>query len=140
MLPYLDLSFFSQHRQGPLMCTEPHLDYLLLCQTLLWLLEFDLLYSNDINANMTEGKETLVYVESGHVLILFGSFKLTLHQGTIGMEKTDDGNIGEFPLSSFCSVYSVIEVLFIAIAPDQRLWNNTEKVLRLYEFKDGDVS
>lgn len=54
---------------------------------------------------------------------LFGLFyRLTLHKGAICMEKTVYRSIAEFPLSSRSSVYSVIEILFIAIAPNQSLW------------------
>ena len=62
-----------------------------------------------------------------------------MHQGTICMEKTVDRIIAEFPLSSCCGVYSVIEILFIAIVPDGSL-RQKKKVLRLQVFKGGDNS
>lgn len=48
------------------------------------------------------------------------------------MEKPVDRIIAEFPLSSFCGVYSVIEILFIAVVPDQSLWKNREKAFVNY--------
>lgn len=52
------------------------------------------------------------------------SIRLTLHKGTICMEKAINGIVDVFPLGSCCSVYSMIEVLFIAIVSDQSLWKN----------------
>lgn len=51
---------------------------------------------------------------------------LTLHDGTVRMEKTVDGNIAEFLLSSCSSVNSVIEIPFMAVVADQRLRENGE--------------
>lgn len=67
VLPYLGLSFFSQHRQVPLMCRGTRLDYLLLCPTLLWLLWFDLWWNHEINVELTKWQES----NQNRLIVLF---------------------------------------------------------------------
>lgn len=55
------------------------------------------------------------------LFFLLNIYKITLHEVAISVEEHVDRIIAEFPLRSCCSVYSVIEIFFIAIASDQSL-------------------